>query len=111
MDPIQLPSEFPAISIKILLDFVRGRTEWGRDVLAAAITVVAYGAQMAIPPKVVGSAPSPLGDPAPFETKAAEALEQALTQHTEPQVKSGIIPWALIIDYAIQLLLRKAFTA
>lgn len=109
MDPIQLPTEFPSISIKTLLDFVRGRTEWGRDVLAAALTVVAYGAQMAIPPRVVGSLPPPVGDPAPLDTKAAEALEQALAQHSEPGVKMGLIPWVLIVDWAIQLLLRKAF--
>lgn len=108
-DPIEIPTDFPLNSITTLLAFVRGKEPYGRTVLASAITVIAYGANMAVAPKVVG-APAPLTDPAPMEQKVAEALQAALDQHSQPQVSMGIIPWALIVDYAIQLILKKVFS-
>jgi hypothetical protein len=49
-------------------------------------------------------------DPGPLETKVAEALEQALSQHEQPEAKMGLIPWVLIVDFAIQLLLKRVFS-
>jgi len=114
MDPLELPVDFPSNSLRILLGFVRGKETWSREVLAAAVTVVAYASQMAIPPKVVGSSTSAIGtpaDPGPTEVKVAEALQMALDQHEAPQVKTGIIPWALLVDWALQSILKKVFTA
>ena len=110
--PCELPVDFPAKSVAIMLDFVRGRQEWGRDVLAAAWTLAGYGAGLAVTPKVVGQVPSgvPGMDPGPMETKVAEALEAALAQHETPEVKQGLVPWALIVDFAIQLLLKRVFS-
>lgn len=111
-DPIEIPTDFPTVSVGNLLAFARGRMPWDREVLASIITVLAYGSSMAVAPKVIGSgAPSPLTDPAPLETKVAEALQQALDQNANQQVSMGIVPWSLIVDWAIQVLLKKVFSA
>jgi hypothetical protein len=111
-DPCELPVEFPAKSVAVMLDFVRGRQGWDREVLAAVWTLVGYGAGLGVPPKVVGQVASgvPGFDPGPLETKVAEALEQALSQHEQPEARMGLIPWVLIVDFAIQLLLKRVFS-
>lgn len=111
-DPCELPIDFPAKSVAIMLDFVRGRQEWCREVLAAGWTLIGYGAGLAVAPKVVGQVPSgvPGMDPGPMETKVAEALEQALAQHEQPEAKMGLVPWVLIVDFTIQLLLKRVFS-
>ena len=111
VDPIEIPTEFPINSVSTLLAFVRGKEPYGKTVLASCITVIAYGAGMSVAPKIVGSSPAPLTDPAPLDQKVSEALQQALDQHSQPQVAMGIVPWALIVDYAIQLILKKVFSA
>jgi formate hydrogenlyase subunit 3/multisubunit Na+/H+ antiporter MnhD subunit len=48
-DRIQLPTELPLNSLKILLDFGRQRQPWSQTTLAAACTVVLYGVTLAVP--------------------------------------------------------------
>ncbi len=104
MDPLRVPTEFPVVSIRNLLDFVRGKHAWDVEIFESALTVVAYGYGMAALPKTVGSA---LPDPAPVQTVVAEGLQAALDQHDNPEVKQiGIIPWAIIIEFAISALLK-----
>jgi hypothetical protein len=111
-DPCELPVDFPAKSVAVMLDFVRGRQSWDREVLSAVWTLVGYGASLGVPPKVVGQVASgvPGMDPGPLETKVAEALEQALSQHEQPEARMGLIPWVLIVDFAIQVLLKRVFS-
>lgn len=107
MDPMALPTELPVNSLRILLQFVRGKTEWNGEVLAAGVTVIAYAANLASPgPKVVG-ANGPLGDPAPLETKVAEGLQLALDQADQPQVSMGIIPWVLIVEFIASAIVKR----
>jgi hypothetical protein len=99
-DPIQLPNELPINSLKILLDFARQKTPWGRDVLAAAATVALYGAQIAVP------APSmDTGEAFDPET----ALESAISQAEAPdEIKQFLpIPWVLLAQWAIGLLINR----
>lgn len=103
MDPMRVPTEFPVVSIRNLLDFVRGKHAWDVEIFESALTVVAYGYGLAALPKTVGSA---LPDPAPIQTVVAEGLQAALDQHAEPEAKQGIIPWAIIIEFAISQLLK-----
>lgn len=99
-DPIQLPNELPINSLKILLDFARQKTPWGRDVLAAAATVALYGAQIAVP------APS-MATGEDFNPEAA--LEAAISQAEAPdEIKQFLpIPWMLLAQWALGLLLNK----
>ena len=109
-DPVEIVREFPANSVKILLNFARGKEAWGESVAAAALTVVSYGVGLGVQPKVFGGE---LADPAPLATKVAEALQNALDQHDE--LKAGgqdakgflPIPWVLIAEWAVQLIIKK----
>ncbi len=103
MDPLRVPTEFPVVSIRNLLDFVRGKHAWDVEIFESALTVVAYGYGMAALPKAIGAA---LPDPAPVNTVVIEGLQAALDQHANPEVKQGIIPWAIIIEFAISALLK-----
>lgn len=103
MDPLRVPTEFPVVSIRNLLDFVRGKHAWDVEIFESALTVVAYGYGLAAIPKAVGAA---LPDPAPLQTVVAEGLQMALDQNAEPEAKQGIIPWAIIIEFAISQLLK-----
>ena len=99
-DPIQLPNELPVNSLKILLDFARQRTPWGRDVLAAAATVGLYGAQLAVP------APS-MATGEDFSPE--EALEDAIRQaEAGSDTKQFLpIPWVMLAQWALGLLLNR----
>ncbi len=103
MDPLRVPTEFPVVSIRNLLDFVRGKHAWDVEIFESALTVVSYGYGMAALPKAIGAA---LPDPAPVNTVVIEGLQAALDQHENPEVKTGIIPWAIIIEFAISKLLE-----
>ncbi len=103
MDPLRVPTESPVVSIRNLLDFVRGKHAWDVEIFESALTVVAYGYGLASLPKAVGAA---LPDPAPLQTVVAEGLQMALDQNAEPEAKQGIIPWAIIIEFAISQLLK-----
>jgi hypothetical protein len=103
VDPLRVPTEFPVVSIRNLLDFVRGKHAWDVEIFESALTVVAYGYGMAALPKAIGAA---LPDPAPVNTVVIEGLQAALDQHENPEVKTGIIPWAIIIEFAISKLLE-----
>jgi hypothetical protein len=99
-DPIQLPNELPINSLKILLDFARQKTPWGRDVLAAAATIALYGAQIAVP------APSMETGEA-FDPEAV--LEAAISQGEAPdEVKQFLpIPWVMLAQWAITLFINR----
>lgn len=99
-DPIQLPNELPVNSLKILLDFARQKTPWGRDVLAAAATVGLYGAQMAVP------APS-MATGEDFNPE--EVLEDAIRQaEAGSDTKQFIpIPWVMLTQWALGLLINR----
>lgn len=99
-DPIQLPNELPVNSLKILLDFARQKTPWGRDVLAAAATVGLYGAQLAVP------APS-MATGEDFNPE--EVLESAISQaEGQAEAKQFLpIPWIMLAQWALGLLLNK----
>jgi hypothetical protein len=104
MDPLRVPTEFPGVSIRNLLDFARGKHEWDVEVFESVLTVVAYGYGMAALPKAIGAA---LADPAPIQTVVIEGLQAALDQQAEPQAKTfTLIPWAIIIEFAISALLK-----
>lgn len=104
MDPLRVPTEFPVVSIRNLLDFARGKHEWDVEIFESALTVVAYGYGMASLPKTVGAA---LADPAPIQTVVIEGLQAALDQQDEPEAKAfTLIPWAIIIEFAISALLK-----
>jgi hypothetical protein len=105
MDPIQFPSEFPSQSIRTLLDFVRGRQPFGRGVAESAWTVAGYGAGLGLPVQAMGTAP--LADPAPLEQKVAEGLQAALDANEPGAEVKGLVPWVLIVEFAINLLLKK----
>ena len=45
-------------------------------------------------------------DPGHLET---EALGMALSQHDQPEARMGLVPWVLIVDFAIRLLLKRFF--
>ena len=74
MDPLRVPTEFPVVSIRNLLDFVRGKHAWDVEIFESALTVVAYGYGMAALPKAIGAA---LPDPAPVNTVVIEGLQAA----------------------------------
>jgi len=99
-DPIQLPNELPVNSLKILLDFARQRTPWGRDVLAAAATVGLYGAQLAVPAPTMATGEA-------FEPEAV--LEAAIAQaEGQTDAKQFLpIPWVMLAQWALGLLLNK----
>jgi hypothetical protein len=104
MDPLRVPTEFPGVSIRNLLDFARGKHGWDVEIFESALTVVAYGYGMASLPKTVGAA---LADPAPIQTVVIEGLQAALDQQAEPEAKTfTLIPWAIIIEFAISALLK-----
>ncbi len=104
MDPLRVPTEFPGVSIRNLLDFARGKHEWDVEVFESVLTVVAYGYGMAALPKAIGAA---LADPAPIQTVVIEGLQAALEQQDEPEAKTfTLIPWAIIIEFAISALLK-----
>lgn len=99
-DPIQLPNEIPVVSLKILLDFARGKQPWGRDVLAAAATVGLYGAQLAVP-----AASMATGE----KFNPEEALEDAIRQaEAGTDTKQFLpIPWVMLAQWALGLLINK----
>lgn len=104
-DPIEIPRELPMASLSILLKFARGVKTWSPEVAAAALTLVAYGYGLSIgQPPVVGELPDPL----PLDTAVIQALEQAIESGTTaPEaIGLGIIPWALLVEFAISALLR-----
>ena len=104
MDPLRIPTEFPSVSIRNLLDFARGKHGWDVEIFESALTVVAYGYGMTSLPKTVGAA---LADPAPIQTVVIEGLQAALDQQAEPEAKTfALIPWAIIIEFAISALLK-----
>lgn len=104
MDPLRVPSEFPVVSIRNLLDFTRGKKSWDIEIFESCLTVVAYGYGLAAMPKTVGAA---IPDPAPIEQVVAEGLQAALDQQAEPDAKTfGLIPWAIIIEFAISKLIQ-----
>ena len=104
MDPLRIPTEFPVVSIRNLLDFARGKHGWDVEIFESALTVVGYGYGMASLPKTVGAA---LADPAPIQTVVIEGLQAALDQQAEPEAKTfALIPWAIIIEFAISALLK-----
>lgn len=107
MDPVPFPTEFPGLSLRVLLDFVRAKKAFGREVAEAAYTILGYGAHLGIPPAPVAG---PLSDPAPLETKVAEALTQALesSEVDGPNPKAGVVPWLLILEFVGPLVLRWA---
>ena len=70
----------------------------------SVLTGVAYGYGMASLPKTVGAA---LPDPAPIQTVVIEGLQAALDQQAEPEAKTfTLIPWTIIIEFAISALLK-----
>ena len=100
-DPIQLPNELPVNSLKILLDFARQRTPWGRDVLAAAATVGLYGAQLAVPAPTMAT-----GNEFDPEAVLLEAIHQA--ESKDDNVKEFLpIPWVMLAQWALGLLLNR----
>ena len=104
MDPLRIPTEFPSVSIRNLLDFARGKHEWDVEIFESVLTVVAYGYGMAALPKAIGAA---LADPAPIQTVVIEGLQAALDQQAEPDAKTfTLIPWAIIIEFALSALLK-----
>lgn len=107
MDPVPFPTEFPGLSLRVLLDFVRGKKAFGREVAEAAYTILGYGANLGLPPAPVAG---PLSDPAPLETKVAEALGQALesAEGGEHDPKAGVVPWLLILEFVGPLILKWA---
>lgn len=105
MDPIPFPTDFPSQSIRTLLDFVRGKQQFGRTVGEAAWTVAGYGAGLGLQVQTMGAAP--LHDPAPLETKVAEELQNALNANEPGAEVKGPILWGLIAEFAINLVLKK----
>lgn len=110
LDPLPIVRDFPGQSVKVLLNFARGKEAFGEPVAAAALTVVSYGVGLGVQPKVFGSE---LEDPAPLAQKVSEALQSALDQDAElragGQDAKGFlpIPWLLIAEWAVQLIIRK----
>lgn len=106
-DPIELPSEIPFNSVRVLMSFVRGKAPWDRDTLACAVTLVAYGAALAVPtgPRPVGE----LHDPAPIETKVCESLQALLDgEGAAPGVVGfGAVLWPVVIEFLISQILKR----
>jgi len=103
-DPIELPKSFPLNSARIVLELMRGGRSLDEEAIAAGITLVAWGAQMAAPtPRVVG-----LADPvSSMDLAAREALTQAIDDSQNPTIITlGIIPWSIIVEWVAKKLIE-----
>lgn len=103
-DPIELPKNFPLNSARIVLEVMRGGRSLNEETIAAGITLIAWGAQMAAPtPKIVGLA-DPVGS---MDLAAREALAQAIDESENPAIKTmGIIPWSIIVEWVAKKLIE-----
>jgi len=103
-DPIELPKSFPINSARIVLELMRGARSIDDETIAAGITLVAWGAQMAAPaPKVFGLT-DPIGS---MDLAAKEGLTQAIEEAENPAIKTmGIIPWSIIVEFVAKKLIE-----
>ena len=93
---------FPSESLLVLLNFARGKTLWGVEVLDAALDVVRYFGRLAVEsPRQVVAGDVELNDP-------ADALEQLIEQQHQDSDVAGLPPvLALtVLRFAISLLSR-----
>lgn len=116
-DPIDLPSELPTHSIAILYAFATGKEGWSSETFRAILTIIGYIGSMAkLPAPVVGSPPEVVK----MFDDAADALKSGIDEKTEQQAIQvlgsmvnneqafqGIVPWQLILAWALHKLLDK----
>ena len=117
-DPIDLPLELPTHSIAILYAFATRKEGWSSETFRAILTVIGYiGSMTKMPSPVVGES-SP--EVVKMFDDAADALKSGIDEKTEQQAiqilgsmvnneqsYQGIIPWQLILAWALHKLLDK----
>lgn len=116
-DPISLPKDLPTHSIAILYSFATGKESWSQETFRALLTIIGYIGSMAhLPAPVVGSSP----EVEKMFQDAADALKNGIDERTErqaiqilgsivdnQQVSQGLIPWQLILAWALHKLVDK----
>lgn len=116
-DPIELPKDLPTHSIAILYAFATGKESWSQETFRAILTIIGYvGAMSKMPMPVVGSSKETIE----MFDNAANALEGGIDEKTEQQAiqilgsianneqsYQGIIPWQLILAWAIHKLIDR----
>jgi hypothetical protein len=101
-DPIELPSVLPLNSFKHLLSFAQGNEKFCKKCIASCLTVAAYGAQF-IPIPEDGTTAKAEGV---TNDAYAISLLEGLIAAEELGVKTGVIPWEIIVAFAVKKLLE-----
>lgn len=116
-DPIELPKDLPTHSIAILYSFATGKESWSQETFRSLLTIIGYVGSMAhLPAPVVGSSP----EVEKMFQDAADALKNGIDEKTEQQaiqilgsmvhnqqVFQGLVPWQLILAWALHKLIDK----
>jgi len=97
----ELPAEIDLDAVRTIIDFVRGRIPFSRDVVAAGYCLLGYAlGQVAASPRLVGSP----ADPREVDAVALDTLDELAA---EQQISQGIIPWALLVEWLVSKLLSE----
>ena len=97
------PQDFPAIALSIIMDRLRGKEIANETAVHAAWVVTGYALNNVYPdspeqPRIVGSV---VGNAA----LEADLIEKLLTEHQQKAI-TGIIPYAILAEIAMNLLVK-----
>lgn len=97
----ELPAEIDLDAVRTIIDYVRGKIAFSRDVVAAGYCLLGYAlSQVATAPRLVGSP----ADPREVDAVALDTLDELVA---EQQISQGIIPWSLLVEWLVSRLLAE----
>lgn len=101
-DPIEIPSIIPLNSLKHLLSFAQGNEKFCKKCAASILTVAAYGSQF-LPIPEEGTDAKAEGE---VNDAYAISVLQGVILAEEDGVKTGVVPWEIIVAFAVKKLLE-----
>jgi hypothetical protein len=97
---VNYPDEFPSKALGILLEKVRGKAVETPTLALAGWNVLGYALG-----KSLGGGPAPVGDQGGLSDE--EVLEAALNSQEEEGAKGGAIPWAIVAQVVLKILINS----
>lgn len=119
-DPMVLPQDIPTHSISILYSFARGKESWSEETFRSILTIIGYVGGLPFSQRLVGSTEideetqqmlvrahkalsGSIGD-GQLDKEAMNVLGMVL-QGKESGVSQGIIPWEIVLAWALHKLM------